>query len=154
MKTTILRRAIPAVAALAIALLGASSAFAADDPPAVDCTIRFKLSGWSAVYERADGTGIVNCEDGSSMPVVIHVRGAGISVGKSKIDNGTGKFSEVHKISDVLGSYAQTDVHAGAVKSATAQLLTNNKVSLALAGKGDGYDLGIGVAKFTISRAK
>ena len=89
-----------------------------------------------------------------SIPVVIHVRGAGISVGKSKIDHGTGKFSEVYNISDVLGSYAQTDVHAGAVKSATAQLLMNGKVSLALAGKGDGFDLGLGVARFAISRAK
>ena len=56
----------------------------------------------------------------------------------------------MHQISDVIGTYAQGDVHAGLVKSGEAQLLTNGKVSLALAGKGEGYDLGIGIAGFTI----
>ena len=53
-----------------------------------------------------------------------------------------------------VGAYAQGDLHAGIVKSGAAQLLTNGKVSLALAGKGEGYDLGIGIAGFTISRAQ
>ena len=55
----------------------------------------------------------------------------------------------MHQISDVIGTYAQGDVHCrpGEV---VAQSLTNGKVSLALAGKGEGYDLGIGVAGFTI----
>ena len=76
-----------------------------------------------------------------------------VAVGKSKVTSGTGKFANVHRISDVVGTYAQADMHAGVVKSGEAQLLTNGKVSLALAGKGEGYDLGIGLAGFTISRA-
>jgi hypothetical protein len=152
-KIATLRRTIGAAATLAIALVGMSAAFA-DDSPTVDCTIRFKLSGWSAIYERADGAGTVSCQDGTSMPVVIRVRGVGISAGRSKVDNGTGKFAYVHAISDVLGSYAQGDVHAGVGKSGTAQLLTNGKISLALAGAGEGFDLGIGVADFTIRQAK
>ena len=88
------------------------------------------------------------------MPVVIHARGAGISFGKSKIEHGTGKFSDVYKLSDVPGSYVQTDAHAGAVKSASARLLTRGDVSVALAGTGDGIDLGIGIARFTIAKAK
>jgi hypothetical protein len=153
MKITNLRRTILAAATLAIALIGMSAALA-DDSPTLDCTIRFKLSGWSAIYERADGTGTIACADGTSLPVVIRARGAGLTVGKSKITNGTGKFARVHQISDVIGTYAQADVHAGVVKSGEAQLLTNGKVSLALAGKGEGYDLGVGLAGFTISRAK
>jgi hypothetical protein len=152
MNITNLRHTILVAATLAIALIGTSAAFA-DDRPIIDCTMRFNLSGWSAIYERADGSGTISCADGTSLPVVIHARGAGVTVGKSKITNGTGKFAEVHQISDVIGTYAQGDVHAGIVKSGAAQLLTNGKVSLALAGKGEGYDLGIGIAGFTISRA-
>jgi hypothetical protein len=152
MNITNLRHAILVAATLAIALIGTSAAFA-DEPLTVDCTMRFQLSGWSAIYERADGTGMVSCADGTSLPVVIQLRGAGITVGKSKITNGTGEFAYAHQISDIIGTYAQGDVHAGIVKSGTAQLLTNGKVSLALAGKGEGYDLGIGIAGFTISRA-
>ena len=153
MKNTILRRTILVAATLAIAIVGTSVAFA-DEPPTVDCTMRFQLSGWSAIYERADGTGTIACTDGTSLPVVIHARGAGVTVGKSKITSGTGKFADVHRISDVIGTYAQGDVHAGIVKSGAAQLLTNGKVSLALAGKGEGYDLGVGIAGFTIGRAR
>ena len=151
MKITTLRRTILVAATMAIAIIGTSAALA-DDPPTLDCTIRFQLSGWSAIYERVDGTGIVACADGTALPVAIQARGAGLPVGKSKVTSGTGKFAYVHQISDVFGTYAQGDVHAGVVKSGQAQLLTNGKVSLALAGKGEGYDLGIGIAGFTIRR--
>jgi hypothetical protein len=58
----------------------------------------------------------------------------------------------VHRMSDVLGSYAQAEAHAGVVKSGTAQVLTKGPVSLALAGAGEGVDLGIDVGEFTLSR--
>jgi len=146
------RRALPAAAALAAALVGASTALGGD-APALDCTIRFELEGWSSVYDRADGSGTVTCADGSVMPVVIHARGAGVSIGKSRIDNGVGRFAHAQMIHDVLGSYMEADVVAGAVRIGGAQVLTNGKVSLALAGKGEGYDLGIGVADFSIHPA-
>lgn len=149
MSTVRLRGAILVAATLAIALVGMSAAFA-EDRPNVDCTIRFQLSGWSAIYERVDGTGIVACSDGTSMPVLIQARGAGFTVGKLKITNGTGKFAHVRQISDVFGTYAQGDVHAGVVKSGEVELLTNGKVSLGLAGTGEGVDLGISMAGFTI----
>lgn len=152
MNSTALRSALLAASTVAIALVGSSAAFA-EDPPSLDCTIRFKLSGWSAIYQRADGSGAVSCADGTSLPVVIRARGVGVTVGKSKITRGSGKFADVHKISDLIGTYAQGDVHAGVVKLGDAQLLTNGKVSLALAGKGEGYDLGIAIGGFTISRA-
>jgi len=61
-------------------------------------------------------------------------------------------FSDVHQISDVLGDYAQGGAHAGVVKSASGQVLTKGTVSLALAGTGEGVNLGVDVGKFTISR--
>jgi hypothetical protein len=87
------------------------------------------------------------------MPVTISAKGGGLTVGKSHIDNGTGKFTNVHSINDVLGTYAQGDASIGAGKSGTAQVLTKGTVSLALAGDGEGIDIGVSFGGFTIERA-
>jgi hypothetical protein len=149
MSITRWRSAILVAATVAIALIGTSAALA-DERPTVDCTIRFQLSGWSAIYERVDGTGIVACSDDTSLPVEIQARAAGFTVGRSKVTSGAGTFAHVHRISDVFGTYAEGDANVGAVKWGAAQVLTNGKVSLGLAGTGEGHDLGVGVAGFTI----
>ena len=96
------------VSALVVALtLGLPSAQAAEAN--LDCKLKFSLTGWSLVYKRAEGGGIVTCENGKSMPVKITANGGGLTVGKTHIDNGTGKFTDVHRIEDVLGTYAQGD---------------------------------------------
>jgi hypothetical protein len=118
----------------------------------LDCKLTFSLSTWSAIYKHSEGHGIVTCENGKSMHVNIVANGAGLTAGKSHIDGGTGRFSDIHRISDVLGSYVQGEAHAGVVKSGTAQVLTKGDVSLALAGNGEGVDLGIDIGKFTLSR--
>ena len=120
--------------------------------PDLDCKLTFSLTGWSLIYKHADGVGRVTCENGRSMPVKISIKGGGLTAGKWHIDNGKGKFTDVHVISDVLGHYAQGGAHAGVVKSAEAQVLTKGTVSLALAGHGEGIDLGVDVGAFTISR--
>lgn len=116
----------------------------------VDCKLRFTLSGWSAILQSANGTGVISCDNGQSASVKISAKGVGLTAGKSRVDNGTGKFTDVRTINDVFGSYARGEVHAGAVKSGTAQVLTKGTVSLALAGSGEGIDLGIDVGAFTI----
>jgi hypothetical protein len=118
------------------------------------CKLKFSLSGWSAIYKHSEGTGIVTCADGSSLPVKISAKGAGLTVGKSQVDDGSGTFTNVHNVGDVLGSYAEGEVHAGAVKSGNVQVLTKGTVSLALAGAGEGIDLGIDVGEFTLTKAK
>ncbi len=120
--------------------------------PDLDCKLTFSLTGWSLIYKHADGTGRVTCENGRSMPVKISIKGGGLTAGKWHIDNGKGKFTDVHVISDVLGHYAQGGAHAGVVKSAEAQVLTKGTVSLALAGHGEGTDRGDDVGPLTISR--
>lgn len=120
--------------------------------PDLDCKLTFSLTGWSLIYKHADGVGTVTCEDGKSMPVKISVKGGGLTAGKWHIDHGKGKFTDVHVISDVLGRYVQGGAHAGVVKSAEAQVLTKGTVSLALAGHGEGVNLGVDVGAFTISR--
>lgn len=144
-------------AILAALLLGGTGAVSAGNAaaaqPDLDCKLTFSLTGWSAIYEHANGHGMVTCANGRSMPVDITVRGGGLTAGKWRINDGKGKFTDVYKISDVLGNYAQAAASAGVVKSATAQVLSKGTVSLALAGHGQGINLGVSGAKFTISRA-
>ena len=91
----------------------------------LSCKLTFSLTGWSIIYKHADGQGVVTCANGKSMPVTIKVRGGGLTAGKWHVDNGTGQFSDVHTISDVLGSYAQGGAHAGVVKSAEPSVCWN-----------------------------
>ncbi len=120
----------------------------------MDCHLNFSLTSWSAIYKHSEGNGVVSCENGKSMRVHILAEGAGLTVGKSNVDNGTGRFSDIRVMSDVLGSYAYAGAHAGVVKSGAAQVLTKGDVSLALAGNGEGVDLGIDIGKFTLSQEK
>ena len=133
-----------------LAAVAATSASAAE----LDCKMTFTLSGWSAIYQTASGTGVVTCENGQTMDVAISAKGGGLTVGKYKIDDGKGTFSDVTDISQVLGSYAQASAHAGAVGSVHAAAMTKGPVSLALTGTGQGWDIGAGFASFTLSKPK
>lgn len=138
-------------ALLACASLGIGTASAADPAPAeLDCKLSFSLTGWAALYKHAEGEGTVHCADGATLPVRLSVTGGGLTAGKWRVDDGTGVFSDVHDISEVLGNYVQGEAHAGAVKSSSAQVLTKGTVSLALAGTGEGVDLGVDIGKFSI----
>jgi hypothetical protein len=138
------------------ALLATSSLYSvrASAEGKIDCEMSFNLKGWSAIYKHSEGTGVITCNNGKSYPVTIVANGGGLTVGKSQIDNGKGKFSDVTNVGELFGSYAQGDASAGAVKGGTAQVMTKGTVSLALAGAGEGVELGISFGKFTISRAK
>jgi hypothetical protein len=131
---------------------GGQSSVAERGAAELDCTMTFSLTGWAVLYKHADGVGTVTCENGQSLPVKITVKGGGLTAGKWHVDNGKGTFTDVHTISDVLGRYVQGGAHAGLVKSGSAQVLSKGTVSLALAGSGEGIDLGIDVGSFTISR--
>ena len=141
-------RAFPSITLVALLALAATpAAHAAGN---VDCKLRFNLSGWSAFYKTAKGNGTITCDDGSSRAVRISAKGGGITFGKSTIENGTGEFSGVHNINETLGTYAAAEAHAGAVKSSKAQVMTKGDVSLALAGAGQGWDLGVAFGNFVI----
>lgn len=133
--------------AAALALLVAAAPAAAGD---VSCRLDFDMSGWSAFYKTASGTGRVRCDNGQSMAVRIEARGGGLTIGKSEIRGGRGEFSGVDSIRDVLGTYAAAEAHAGVVRSSKAQVMTKGEVSLALAGTGDGVDLGVAFGAFTL----
>lgn len=141
------RRLVPAICA---GLLGLAWIPATSARGPVECKLEFQLSGWSILYKSSTGTGTVTCDNGHSMPVRIRTKGGGLTVGKSRIERGTGNFSGVYNIKDVLGTYASSEVHAGIYKSGKAMAMTKGSVSLALAGKGKGWDLGIAFGKFVI----
>ena len=118
----------------------------------VSCKLTFQMSGWSAGYKESTGHGTIKCSNGQSMAVKLEAKGGGLTVGKSTIDDGRGEFSGVSNISELLGTYASAEADAGAVKSAKAQVVTKGEVSLALSGTGRGWDIGVSVGNFVISR--
>ncbi len=120
----------------------------------VDCQMRFSMQSWSLAYKRAEGNGTITCSNGQVMNVRLKARGGGLTVGKSSIDDGRGEFSGVKDISEVVGTYASAEASAAAVKGAKGQVVTKGEVSLALAGTGRGWDLGIAFGKFVISRSR
>ena len=144
------------VALLAAALLTMAPLALAEDEAKVakkDCDMTYSLKGWSAVYKTAKGEGTITCSNGQTANVVISVHGGGLTFGKTDIYNGKGEISGVKSIDDIYGSYASAAAHAGVVKAGAAEVLTKGNVSIALAGSGDGVDVGVDFSKFTISKA-
>lgn len=145
-----------AVAALVLACATAFSAVPVSSAQAaeahVKCDLTYNLAGWSLFYKHATGSGTISCDNGQHANVKIVVVGGGLTAGKYRINHGKGEISNVRNIDDVFGSYAQAGAEAGVVKSATAQVLTKGTTSLALAGTGEGVNLGLSVGKFTITR--
>ena len=115
------------------------------------CKMKYSLAGWSAGYSTASGNGTITCDNGQSADVSLRAKGGGLTAGKSKI-NGSGAFSEVGDISELFGSYASADVHAGVVDSSAAQVVTKGTVSLAFSGMGKGIDLGVTFGEFVIQK--
>lgn len=115
------------------------------------CTLNFTMKGWSLFYRRASGRGTIRCADGRSMDVRLFAEGGGLTVGKS-VESGFGDFSDVSSIDDLLGSYVVAQAHAGAVNSAQGEVMTKGPVSLALSGKGHGWELGFSFGEFKIER--
>ena len=140
---------LPISCLLAVLLVAAMPAARAAG--SVDCKLHFSMSGWSAFYKTLSGSGTISCDNGQRMAVDIRSKGGGITFGKSRIDNGVGEFSGVRDIHDLIGHYAAAEAHAGAGKSAHAQVVTKGDISLALSGKGEGWDLGIAFGNFIIS---
>ena len=144
-----MRRYLP-LALAAPALLAVSSVAAAADA-SLKCTMTFTLKGWSALYQTASGSGTIHCSNGETLHVKLSAKGGGLTVGKS-VESGHGEFSDVESVNELLGAYAAAQAHAGAVKSAQAQVMTKGEVSLALSGKGRGWELGIAFGELKIER--
>ena len=115
------------------------------------CEMKFTMKGWAAFYKTASGSGTITCDNGQTSKVRLEAKGGGLAAGKSRIDEGTGKFSDVADIKELFGTYVAGGASAGAGKSAEAGVVTKGDISLALAGHGSGIELGIAFGKFTIT---
>jgi len=151
MENTTVRKILASTLVLGAALLILGAPTARATGP-VKCTMDFTMSGWSAFYKAANGTGTVHCDNGQTLKVKLRARGGGLTVGKSTIDQGKGEFSGVKTINELLGSYVAAEAHAGAVKSTQANVMTKGEVSLALSGTSRGWDLGIAFGKLSITK--
>ncbi|HEX4964090.1 MAG TPA: hypothetical protein VF173_24910 [Thermoanaerobaculia bacterium] len=138
-------------AALALSLLAALPARAVDGT--TKCRLNFTLSEWAIGVKVAHGSGTVTCDNGQSAQVTLEGKGVGLAAGKNQIREGYGKFTGVSDINEIFGTYASAGASVGVGKSADAGALTKGPVSLALAAKGTGVELGISVSAFTISKA-
>ena len=147
-------KSIPMVAVLACALGSAAVTPARAAGADLECKLSYNLSGWSLIYKHTTGTGVVKCNYGKSMPVRVTAKAVGLTAGKWHIDNGQGKFTDVHNIHEVLGAYAQASANAGLAKSGEAQVLSKGDISLALSGAGEGINLGVDIGQFKIEAAK
>jgi hypothetical protein len=146
-----LNAALAAAAVASLCLMAAPIA-SADDMDKKNCDMTYTLKGWSAVYKTAKGEGTITCKSGETAQVEISVKGGGITFGKTEIYNGKAEISGVKSINDIYGSYASASAHAGVVKEGSVEVMTKGSVSLALAGTGEGVDVGIDFSKFTISK--
>ena len=117
------------VASLALFAAGTGSSLAADAN--VDCELTFTMKGWSAFYKTASGTGTIKCSNGQSMNVKLSAKGGGLTVGKSTIEDGHGKFSAVTGIERVARL-----VRLGGSARGRGEV-----------GEGAGHDQGRGVAR-------
>ena len=116
------------------------------------CKMAFNLSGWSFVYKQMKGEGKVTCSNGQSAEVTLASHGGGFSIGKSDILDGEGTFSEVKDISEIFGTYAKVEASGGATKGGGATVMTKGEISLAIAGSGRGWDVGVTIGGFTIKK--
>jgi hypothetical protein len=123
-------------------------------PANVSCEMTFTMKGWSAIVSKAEGKGVVTCDNGQRADVALAITGGGLTFGKTAVDDGKGVFSKVTDISEIFGPYGQAEASAGAVDSVSAQALTKGNVSLAVTTKGRGWSLGVSGAKFSIAPAK
>lgn len=122
---------------------------------AVSCEMTFTMKGWSAIVSKAEGEGVITCDNGQTADVKLSVTGGGFTFGKTEIEDGKGTFTRVRDISEVFGAYAQAEAAAGtASETRSAQALTKDDVSLTITADGRGWTLGVSGAKFAIERAE
>jgi hypothetical protein len=138
---------------LATFTLAAGAPALADEyaPKLTHCELQYNTKGWSFLIKRMKGAGRIECEDGQSAEIDIQFTAVGLTGGKSEITEGKGIFSSIVNIHETFGTYLSGEAHAGASKSVSGSAMTKNGVSLALSGRGHGFDIGVNIGGFTIN---
>jgi hypothetical protein len=68
------------------------------------------------------------------------------------IVEGKGTFSGVKEIGEVFGTYVQAGASGSAIQGGQARAMTKGEISLALSGSGRGWDVGVSIGGFTITK--
>lgn len=131
---------------------GLQSAAAQAGQAPVKCQLTYRLSGWSAMYQHAAGSGHIACDNGQRASVLITIHGGGLTAGKFHV-TGKGDISDVNGMNDVFGNYVQTGAAGGVVRNGTAQVLTKGAASIALSGTGEGINLAVPIDQIEIQPA-
>jgi hypothetical protein len=114
------------------------------------CRMTYSLKGWSLIYKTSTGTGQIRCSNGQRASVRITTHGGGLSVGTSEVVDGRGVFSQVRRIDELFGGYAEVDAHAGAGAASDARTMMSRRANLSLVGTGHGISLGVALGSFSI----
>jgi hypothetical protein len=147
-------RALAIVAALVVGWSSPAAAHGNSKTTAeTKCHMTYSLTEWAVAFEHAKGHGQITCDDGQAADVEVLSQGVGITAGKYRVD-GTGEFSKVHRVNELFGSYAAAEGQAGLRKAGQAAVVTKGKVSLALAGHGEGWTVGVSVGRLEIQPSK
>lgn len=117
----------------------------------ISCSMTYKLEGFSLAYRQYDGSGEVTCDNGEKALVSLSSKSIGFTIGYSSIE-GEGYFTEVRNINEILGNYVSLGNHFGFNKSIDRQILTSGEISLALTGRGHGFDIGFTIGDLSIKR--
>jgi len=72
---------------------------------AAQCTIKYKLNGWSFFYKKYKGTAVIQCPNRQRAHVKLSLKAGGFTIGSSDITDGQGVINGVSTISDVYGTY-------------------------------------------------
>lgn len=115
----------------------------------ISCSMTYKLEGFSLAYRQYDGSGEVTCDNGEKALVSLSSKSIGFTIGYSSIE-GEGYFTEVRNINEILGNYISLGNHFGFNKSIDRQILTSGEISLALTGRGHGFDIGFTIGDLSI----
>ncbi len=116
------------------------------------CSLKYSMKGWAAFYKTYKGSGTVTCPSGKSANVNLSFTGGGFTFGSYEITNGKGTIQGVNNINDIYGGAFSLDGDAGFGKAIEGRLVLRGSRSLALSGKGNGYNLGWAMGSFKITR--
>lgn len=70
------------------------------------------------------------------------------------MDGGSGKFTEVHDLAELLGTYTDDAACRQTARCPEAQVLRKGDVLLALSGSNKDVDLTMGLGEFTLTRGR
>jgi hypothetical protein len=118
----------------------------------IACKMQFRMKGWAAIYESAEGTGTITCSNGETIEVALESKGVGLAAGKAEFSDARGVFSPVERTEELLGTYLGQSGVAAAGKAEGAAAFVKGDVSLAVYGEGEGAGLSSGGARLTIAR--